>query len=1487
MQLKSITEYIDTKEKKEEEKKEKPKGTFTPITELIKEKQQKTGSSFGGSWGVSDLVKEKEEESFQQVYKEVAAKLGLSSDPDDPKHYYDYRALYRDTGKLEPDETGHFPSKYKKEGHPNLIVDGVNTKTGESESKETPPQLQDVAKIMPEAEKKDATESTMGTAEYVGGKIYSTLLEKATFAMAAPVSSGLEKTFRFFGLEDIADKQKEVTEFYKTPPVTEKVEEHTAYLRQQAYEKGTLQGVGFDITESATQLIGLLTQMAATKRLPAFQGKDIGTHFGAMATHAIATTPGDFEDRLQSALFRIGYSMTPFIANATGATGLTAVATDTALNVFLTSSTYKKALEEAENPEQFFSMAIPQLVMDIGMAWNTRGLPANQKQAMLDKYLKAENRAIKPSLKEFNKITEQFEKDFEARKKLEESMPESSFAKMQREEIEKEHTIKPEETTPTTEKSAEVGKPIIAYHGTDKDFDTFDTKQEERFGSHFGSLETVENVAKSTGKDIDKFKIKKVELDIKNPIRLPDITYWEAEKIAEELAKQGITVKPKDYLGSEYYTHEDIIKELQKQGYDGVVYENKAEGGGDSYIAFKPEQIKTISQPTPLTEKSSEAPPKKIETKVEQPIGKVETEPTNIREQAKEILKKRGYDESRINNLLRDMPEEAMQNLVKEGVKEIPSEREKGEKEYREEEYGLTESEQALKDTLKTEIREEIPEIPELPRGEPEKIESEPIKQKVGQPISEMEQINAISLERDLIGELHTKFSNWYDVQSPFVKEGADETGYRVKNYFGEREAGLLKGEELIFKMEDIGKKNNLTQDDFLETTYATESSKYYGQLDKNTRKQIKPVINEVNKFYKDWEKKLKDIGWMTEPFPQSLLARNNRNIDALQEQIERGNLTEKETEKAKQSITDLKAQNKKIKDLDLQFVSVPIRMIMEHGDSAVSKHFLNFLPHWGRKSLTIKDLVEEGVLTKEQADIRNIITEYSDRMSQKYAMGQIFKAAEDDGLIAKASQKPEWSEFTAKIVPQLKGKVVHPAFNDMLTSFFGTADRGMGHRGFYENLVGVTKMMQFYNPIFLPMYDVLQGFAAGTFTSRTTPKSIIQALKDVPLTVGKKHKPASENYIEAFENGLFSVPFSVPFDKYQERINNMMDKGWIEKTLGKTVANPLMSTYQLSWNTAWKGDHIVRMMTYNNLKEQGHSSKEAAQIAAKFHGDYASVPPATRKTLNKFFFTPTFKLAMSKLYTDMGKGAAKTIFTPDKAEAKDKTYAKGLLMAGAALEGMEYFFTQILGYESEQRYRKYTKEVETDDEGTRESVITTSNPFNIPWRYYYRGKSAIDDPSLNTLEKVLDQARYDLTPVLRVAFDVAENKYENVYKFGDDADKQLASTARYVTKELVGITKPIMEATVEPDEYTQRNKEIFQQELGKLNSTLLSPFVFHYTRDTKDKRLQRMLYNLEQNYREVVKTTDDPEQMNRIVDNFYEEQEKILKQLDEYLEKK
>ena len=37
-----------------------------------------------------------------------------------------------------------------------------------------------------------------------------------------------------------------------------------------------------------------------------------------------------------------------------------------------------------------------------------------------------------------------------------------------------------------------------------------------------------------------------------------------------------------------------VVNEIKKLGYDGIVYKNEYEGGGDSYIVFDPNQIKSI-----------------------------------------------------------------------------------------------------------------------------------------------------------------------------------------------------------------------------------------------------------------------------------------------------------------------------------------------------------------------------------------------------------------------------------------------------------------------------------------------------------------------------------------------------------------------------------------------------------------------------------------------------------------------------------------------------------------------------------------------------------------------------------------------------------------------------------------------------------------------------------------------------------------------------
>lgn len=69
------------------------------------------------------------EPQFQDWYAGHAQNLGLNPDPDDPLHFYDYRAAFR--AGAAPDETGHWPSQFKREGHPRLILDGVDTRTGQ------------------------------------------------------------------------------------------------------------------------------------------------------------------------------------------------------------------------------------------------------------------------------------------------------------------------------------------------------------------------------------------------------------------------------------------------------------------------------------------------------------------------------------------------------------------------------------------------------------------------------------------------------------------------------------------------------------------------------------------------------------------------------------------------------------------------------------------------------------------------------------------------------------------------------------------------------------------------------------------------------------------------------------------------------------------------------------------------------------------------------------------------------------------------------------------------------------------------------------------------------------------------------------------------------------------------------------------------------------------------------------------------------------
>jgi hypothetical protein len=73
------------------------------------------------------------EVEFRKFYSDQAKKWNLDPNPDDPRHHYDYRKAYK--AGARPDKTGHWPSKYKEENHPNRFVKGEDTITGKKMTK--------------------------------------------------------------------------------------------------------------------------------------------------------------------------------------------------------------------------------------------------------------------------------------------------------------------------------------------------------------------------------------------------------------------------------------------------------------------------------------------------------------------------------------------------------------------------------------------------------------------------------------------------------------------------------------------------------------------------------------------------------------------------------------------------------------------------------------------------------------------------------------------------------------------------------------------------------------------------------------------------------------------------------------------------------------------------------------------------------------------------------------------------------------------------------------------------------------------------------------------------------------------------------------------------------------------------------------------------------------------------------------------------------
>jgi hypothetical protein len=164
------------------------------------------------------------------------------------------------------------------------------------------------------------------------------------------------------------------------------------------------------------------------------------------------------------------------------------------------------------------------------------------------------------------------------------------------------------------------GKPLVVYHGTVSDFETF-TRD-----SHFGTYRAANQRAKTWGTD-KPTKIMPVYLRIENPLRVLD------NEASDEAALLN-SIKRGEYpqLDLSIANNEGAYFAAKKAGYDGLVYKNRVEDKGKlSYVAFDPNQIKSIFNKGTYNPESDYILEDKLSETAEQ-----------VKEKAKQALQKRG-----------------------------------------------------------------------------------------------------------------------------------------------------------------------------------------------------------------------------------------------------------------------------------------------------------------------------------------------------------------------------------------------------------------------------------------------------------------------------------------------------------------------------------------------------------------------------------------------------------------------------------------------------------------------------------------------------------------------------------------------------------------------------------------------------------------------------------------------------------------------------
>jgi len=795
----------------------------------------------------------------------------------------------------------------------------------------------------------------------------------------------------------------------------------------------------------------------------------------------------------------------------------------------------------------------------------------------------------------------------------------------------------------------------------------------------------------------------------------------------------------------------------------------------------------------------------------------------------------------------------------------------------------------------------------------------------------------------------HQKFIDYFSVEKRFQRIGQDQTGFHIKNFFTEQQRHVENGKALV---ETVSRLLDGDKARMRTAMLIAESDQRIAQLEEGT--DMKRAVKAIRDYFDQALAEYRMHGYPISDF-------STRLVDEVQAKIESLEKEDGDVQDQRAQLNELQEQLAKAKDIN--FVHIPIdawiRPMMEQAPTRAAR-FLRVMNNSERSTWTIQDLLDnsEVPLDRDMIDLQDVIQSYSSRRGKDIAMLKIKNAAFREGAASRSGNLKHDPPKEASVFEDMK---VNRPVAEWLDTFVNVGKA----KSKVRSAISLSKMLAFWNPLFLSMYDVLQGAALGVYDKALAGAAYGAAVGGTaggPIgalaggatgaaiggaTILSKARRAakdvfdmSDTYNEAFENGLFSKPYGSPLRQRQKEFNKAFWEGkngslgtlvsefdWAlngpkSRRIAERIADveeastdfgdysPIMQKnmvsrlasipYELSWNTAWTGDAMVRMTTYRYLREEkGMSARQAAQTAATVHGDYAGVPQDTRDTLNAFFFTPTFKIAMGKFFAKSMQGIGEVV--TDRANQTDRMYASVPIRVGAILIGFDMLMTGALGMEREEFGRAYCRPADTTRMNER-ICYSWSTPVNLFSKYAFRTWEAFNEPdSFNPVYRLFQSNKWEITPMWRIMLEIGMNDKgggEKVYNEFDPPITKTLDMLDHAASSIIGLYGAVLgkDPAAEGREVTQEElAQHMPDELAQLTGSISALFVFPYKTDSEIQIERRALNRILRRYMDVAASEElsrliredaDPEQIDEFWERFKGRNENFRERIRQQIER-